>query len=826
MAYTNAIFRIDLVNGSDAVRATLTPTAYADNGSGLVRVTLTSNTLVTGAVVTIAGTTGSVYAGVWKVTVINATTLDLIASTYSSNPAAKGTVVPFGGDSWTNAWLTINNGATSTRHQAGDEIRLSKSPAPSSIGSAKWTTQPDTVPVSRGITSSASSGGLIAITLTNHGYATGDIVYIQDHATALTANGVWLVTWVSVNVFTLDGSTWLANGTAGNATKCNRACVELSTPQTKTITRCEQIWTVAGTSTITREANDYKSGDASAKIVKASPSANTNYGYFATGLLDLSAYQKVSFWMKNSSTITNTANWRLCLCSDVAGAVIVDSIPFPVVASTGYWMPLTIARTGGGNLGNAIQSIALYSGATALATTGILLDNIIACTTSGLNLQSLISKNTLEQSADTSVGYADEPWLCIKNISQDGKLIFLDTNTSAYANANIALRIGYAGASETVTTYKRETFKTGFLTVAYATPNLSGTYGNLISYVGGYDTSDNKTGETFFDGLTGGYNFSTLSRMWNSYSYMALCRYSTGFNFSNASFCELPFISNINSCSTGINYSGSYFKNTTILNIQSNATGISGFTEYSVIDKIKNLVGQSSGGIMFSAFQSSTILLIENLLVNGYGLCIVATGSLNINSIGLSKWNNYLFYAYYGNRINVKSANIQDTSFYTEYNQSILYESFASISNYNSTGFAKIFTNDATIEQQASSLTNGSGKEWKLTILSFAYRKIYFPVRFPIAKIAVNAGSAITVKLFMKKSHATYIVASLVCKGYQIEGVDTDQVATKPNNTTEEEVTLTISAPSIAGVIEIEVQAYLAAGTTETVIFDKLTVTQ
>ena len=93
MAYTNAVFYMDYELGSDAARADLVPSAYADNGSGLVRVTvggLGTPAIVTDAVVDIAGTTGNVYVGAWKVTVINATTIDLQGSTYTSNPAAKG----------------------------------------------------------------------------------------------------------------------------------------------------------------------------------------------------------------------------------------------------------------------------------------------------------------------------------------------------------------------------------------------------------------------------------------------------------------------------------------------------------------------------------------------------------------------------------------------------------------------------------------------------------------------------------------------------------------------------------------------------------------
>ena len=55
---------------------------YVDNGSGLVRVTTGAHTLNTGDIITITGTTN--YTGVWVVTVIDSTHVDLQASTWTA----------------------------------------------------------------------------------------------------------------------------------------------------------------------------------------------------------------------------------------------------------------------------------------------------------------------------------------------------------------------------------------------------------------------------------------------------------------------------------------------------------------------------------------------------------------------------------------------------------------------------------------------------------------------------------------------------------------------------------------------------------------------
>jgi hypothetical protein len=153
-----------------------------------------------------------------------------------------------------------------------------------------------------------------------------------------------------------------------------------------------------------------------------------------------------------------------------------------------------------------------------------------------------------------------------------------------------------------------------------------------------------------------------------------------------------------------------------------------------------------------------------------------------------------------------------------------LNNSYVYCQNYKLTGYEKVFANYATIVSQATSLTNGSGKEWKIEVTN-AVRTSAYPVRFPIAKVAVNANAIVTVKLWMKKSHGTNIIARLAYIGGQIAGLASNVYSTDLTDTSETEVTLTLNQPTVAGVIEIEVQAYWG-GATANVIFDKLTITQ
>lgn len=55
----------------------------------------------------------------------------------------------------------------------------------------------------------------IVVTLTGHPYSTGDFVAIVGHTTNTNANGHWIVTKVSANTFSLDGSTAQGAGAGG-----------------------------------------------------------------------------------------------------------------------------------------------------------------------------------------------------------------------------------------------------------------------------------------------------------------------------------------------------------------------------------------------------------------------------------------------------------------------------------------------------------------------------------------------------------------------------------------------------------------------------------
>lgn len=58
----------------------------------------------------------------------------------------------------------------------------------------------------------AGTANVIGLTITAHGLSTGNTVVVQGHALNVNANGTWVITVLDDNRYTLDGSTWLTNG--------------------------------------------------------------------------------------------------------------------------------------------------------------------------------------------------------------------------------------------------------------------------------------------------------------------------------------------------------------------------------------------------------------------------------------------------------------------------------------------------------------------------------------------------------------------------------------------------------------------------------------
>lgn len=143
-------------------------------------------------------------------------------STYISD--ATGTVTPFGGQSFIDAWKTITLGATAARIAPGDVVRIAKSSDPVSIGDGQWTgnsvfadgslyaftisvSVSDTTPVVVTI----GSGYLKTINATptagGSGYTVGDILTVSPGLGTVEVTGVSAGSVTSVSLLTKGQTT-------------------------------------------------------------------------------------------------------------------------------------------------------------------------------------------------------------------------------------------------------------------------------------------------------------------------------------------------------------------------------------------------------------------------------------------------------------------------------------------------------------------------------------------------------------------------------------------------------------------------------------------
>ncbi len=306
----------------------------------------------------------------------------------------------------------------------------------------------------------------------------------------------------------------------------------LSAPRTQYIWSGDGAWTVsAGMSASTRTTSTsiFKVGSGCYSLSPQTAFLTGKMAYHSLGsVLDLSAYQELTFWYKINTN--QFATLKLCLCSDTSGNDIVDSFYIPPQYGSNL-RPITITKDGGGNLGSSIQSIALYA-ETDPGTTQMYFNWFTATKINDINFTSLISKNGNAQGGD-------EPYYPIAYV--DGTTVQL----SGGANMSLSQMKGCAYAEiETVETFIRKCF-TSLTQVTSDTSSVcvfsakAGSEDNLIKYIGGWEAgTENCNGETYFDGTNCVGLGISVPMDYISVSLMSAVRFASGFSISG-NYCEI-----------------------------------------------------------------------------------------------------------------------------------------------------------------------------------------------------------------------------------------------------------------------------------------------
>lgn len=759
------------------------------------------------------------------------------------------------GDSFATRRKKIDN-CVAAAIAPGDTIRVMASPTPTLLGNATWTDGP--LAVTQAIASSTNATPIV-ITKAAHGLATGDTAIVNGHTVNTKANGVWTVTQLTVDTFSLDGSVGNGvGGATGTIRKFTNAVVTLAAACTANVAcfgnqgaASRANWTASANATCTAGVNAFKEGVGYQQVDIAAGFTTGLAAYFPTGTLDLSAYQQLSFWVYQSSGVLGAAgSISLKLCSDAAGAVPVNSFNIPYIGALSKLSPIVVDT--GGALGASIQSIALYVNTDNGAQT-FLLDNIIACKASSsadsLNLTSLISKDP----GDHTFGDTYECWYGIQSIN--GTRVVLDGKTDH--NPGSLPQRGYMGTTETVATYKRETTKTVMRPATTNSPaqslTKSGTAGNLIAYSGGWNRTDmsTQTGESWFDGQNGYgsgiYTFNAATS-WLSFDKLNFTRYNFGFDCSGYGGYDIS-IGRMQFCNTSdysMNAVSAFRISATTLSavccgssiaigpgtaIQTIGRadsmsagngvmlGVSGWTgvivqannnsssgvyvgDSGVITSINNANGNSSRGVYMLARSVVGYVNANNNLYYGVDLgneSRLLSGVTSGNGISGALMSVSGGYGYMRNMVINETSEIGSLA--SPYNRRIYSEKHDGVN-----GNTQIFCDGGLISLQAAVVHGAATSAWKFSPTS-TERNQYYPLNLPIAQIAVAANALVTVTAWFRRSNSA-LTSKLVCKGGQLAGVASDVVASMVAAAdTWEQLTLTFT-PTEAGVIEIEAQFY------------------
>ena len=757
------------------------------------------------------------------------------------------------GLSFAQRWKTITNGATAARIAPGDEIRIMASPDPTSIGNATWTGGGR--PASINIASSTNATPIVITTSSAHGLVTGDYVSITGHTTNTNANGVWRVgttpTGTTFQILQINGSNTTGNGVGGatgDITKANNLVVKTTSPLVQNIALCgglgeKPAWVASTNVTTLQNTIVWKEGNSSAQIAPAAAFTTGKAAYYTLpATLDLSAYQQVTFWVRQANgTLTTAGQVYVGLCTDTVGNTVVHQCNVPALGANGVWVPVTVNF--GANLNAAIRSVAFYV-VTDLAAQTFFIDNIVACkaasSADSVTLQSLVSK---------SDGTGDEAWYAIQSINSD---VIMLANTNASTSQATAVR-GYNDTTETVTTYKRETTKTALATASntvVAAMNDNGTSGNLITYSGGWNRTDmsTQTGVTWYDGSNGlGIGLqSTSFRVFNQIDRLNFCRYSVGFQMNLATTDITVGSIYATACTTGVDLLSSP-RNITISSVWASNNGTAGVAitgSSNAITTVKTVKNNTASGVTFTGArfcaiesliggnQETAVIDATIAFVTGSSNCVVGTATItnNVSGSGIFATASYNNFVNGGSTsgcaqgIGVSNAEIYLNNFTVNEATEVGGTGFVYANRLDDTdNNSWVFQSGlGTVNQQTAVVDSPATTSWRMRPTS-GTTTARAPVLLKLGTVVCAASSAVTVTARMQRSN-TGLTMRLVCPGGQITGVSTDVSSdmTASANTWET-VSITFT-PTKAGAVDIYAHAF--GGTTFSGYVSNLTATQ
>jgi len=612
---------------------------------------------------------------------------------------------------------------------------------------------------------------------------------------ARTAPGDYFLCKKSPPPVSIGDATWTDNSNI----------ITVASGLTVSVETCESNWTADNGSSVASGYSSTSGGFQGSNHLNvtgdSTPGAGERQVWKNIADLNLSAgYDRLNLWFTSSNVILDN-QWKICFYDDDLGTNIVDTFLIPAMPAGSQ--PFVLPREGGGNISGSIRAVGIHYGSSPPAGGKLVaLDNLFVSNSSGIDLCSLISKNSTDQGGT-------EAWFAIGNI------VNTSVQIRGYSRIDLWMKYATLGTSpETVTTYIRKCFTVNDPFIIQE----SGTFSNLMVYKGGFNPETNlQDGVTCLNGIGFGINGAK------------------GFDISK-DFIRVDhfYVYNYGYCFYGS--TGKYIKVSDCGAF--NATWLTYFqqTYFSSFDFLFLAFGAYH--LYYGGFYNYFRFRLTTACYYG----IATTTSIcknNIFRIDLSLRNRIAFQngdsvntviEYYKSRLNSSSQGVISTNSgdcyikELDYNETNIANSFgakmnAQIAVGKSTGIINdpiiIQENGFILKQDATA--GGTGKEWKMQINSNA--TIEYPIYLMVARIYCNPNVNTIISAFFKKSHATGVGAKLICKALQLSGLTSDIESVCPDDTNRNSLSLVVN-PAEGGVVEIQALVWFISSNNATVIVD------
>ena len=748
---------------------------------------------------------------------------------------------------------------------AGDEVRVMGQPI-TSIGNATWTSggynnrQEDGTSNANRAIEGASNATPIVITDNGHGNVTGDVVFIYGVQGNTAANGAWQITKIDDNTYSLNNSSGNGDYVGGSdySRRINHKVLKIPSALTKSIAcgrgqAVDGSWVESSNVTVDETSSRWCGDVKSTKFVIAGGFGTGKAAYFPTGTLDLSGFQQISFWMKyenNPQTVNNALSLRLC--TDTAGDTTAHTVNIPRSMNyTNQWRAITVDL--GTNLNSAIKSIALYveidDGALEIH-----FDHIIACKAKGS--ADAISNNSLFSKNNT----AEPHWHPVHHIYEDfiviGNGLAIGNNHREHLGE---LDWGYAGTSETVTTYITQPYRIDTNTTGTGTDGAQryrvdsrtdhiSVGSTPIKILGGWDQTDMTT-QNCITWIQSPYRDFTAVQFQHSHKQVDRYGVIDGGNgaiyLNNTSVCSATNIHTIRG------RSGAYYPQFYRL-----------YGKDNILNKLYSGYTQSYGmSLQTTSTHNGDMQVIDDVIT--YGNQSVGIYGFNGATFLVKNWRSFHdrhpLHAHEGTKVIVDSPQIKGgeapgqsingshLTYLSPTLTNLRYDLLTPTSQTPHYGTLAVYkwngsANDHRVEinrrglfrTESSVRHTASGLAWRLTPTyqstsnantHMQYGPDYIPPALTVLKVAVTAGKLVTVKAWLRRDNTNLNLRLRLISGKQPLIASSDVTAScTANADTWEQVTLTFT-PTNSDVAEIDFEGW--GGTQQyNGYIDDITVTQ